>query len=45
MSEQMISIIFPDGSKKEYRKGITLEEIAASIRSSLKKESSSRESE
>ncbi len=37
MSEQMISIIFPDGSKKEYRKGITLEEIAASIRSSLKK--------
>ncbi|WP_242142952.1 MULTISPECIES: threonine--tRNA ligase [unclassified Bacillus cereus group] len=37
MSEQMINIIFPDGSKKEYRKGSTLEEIAASIRSSLKK--------
>ncbi|EOW9527158.1 threonine--tRNA ligase [Bacillus cytotoxicus] len=37
MSEQMINIIFPDGSKKEYKKGITLEEIAASIRSSLKK--------
>ncbi|EMA6343953.1 threonine--tRNA ligase [Bacillus cytotoxicus] len=37
MSKQMINIIFPDGSKKEYRKGITLEEIAASIRSSLKK--------
>lgn len=33
----MINIIFPDGSAKEYVKGITLEEIAASISSSLKK--------
>ncbi|KEK23462.1 threonine--tRNA ligase [Bacillus gaemokensis] len=37
MSEQMIKIIFPDGSVKEYVRGITLEEIAASISSSLKK--------
>ncbi|WP_243522009.1 threonine--tRNA ligase [Bacillus pseudomycoides] len=37
MREQMIKIIFPDGSSKEYRKGITLEEIAASISPSLKK--------
>ncbi|MGG3524229.1 threonine--tRNA ligase [Bacillus pseudomycoides] len=37
MREQMINIIFPDGSAKEYVKGITLEEIAASISSSLKK--------
>ncbi|PEY37272.1 threonine--tRNA ligase [Bacillus cereus] len=37
MREQMIKIIFPDGSAKEYRKGITLEEIAASISPSLKK--------
>ncbi|PEB50501.1 threonine--tRNA ligase [Bacillus pseudomycoides] len=37
MREQMIKIIFPDGSVKEYVKGITLEEIAASISSSLKK--------
>ncbi|PED05645.1 threonine--tRNA ligase [Bacillus pseudomycoides] len=37
MREQMIKIIFPDGSAKEYVKGITLEEIAASISSSLKK--------
>lgn len=33
----MIKIIFPDGSVKEYVRGITLEEIAASISSSLKK--------
>ena len=33
----MINIIFPDGSAKDYVKGITLEEIAASISSSLKK--------
>lgn len=33
----MINIIFPDGSAKEYVKGITLEEIAASISPSLKK--------
>ncbi|HGE5781147.1 TPA: threonine--tRNA ligase [Bacillus pseudomycoides] len=37
MREQMINIIFPDGSAKEYVKGITLEEIAASISPSLKK--------
>ncbi|MDM5188697.1 threonine--tRNA ligase [Bacillus sp. DX4.1] len=37
MSEQVIRIIFPDGSEKEYVKGITLEAIAASISSSLKK--------
>ncbi|WJE54943.1 threonine--tRNA ligase [Bacillus cereus] len=37
MREQMIKIIFPDGSAKEYRKGITLKEIAASISPSLKK--------
>lgn len=37
MREQMINIIFPDGSAKDYVKGITLEEIAASISSSLKK--------
>ncbi|MDM5154914.1 threonine--tRNA ligase [Bacillus sp. DX1.1] len=37
MSEQVIRIIFPDGSAKEYVKGITLEAIAASISSSLKK--------
>ncbi|PGE93752.1 threonine--tRNA ligase [Bacillus pseudomycoides] len=37
MREQMINIIFPDGSAKDYVKGITLEEIAASISSGLKK--------
>ncbi|RAN80155.1 threonine--tRNA ligase [Bacillus sp. SRB_331] len=37
MKEQMIEIKFPDGSVKEYVKGITLEEIAGSISSSLKK--------
>ncbi|WP_439741644.1 threonine--tRNA ligase [Bacillus pseudomycoides] len=37
MRKQMINIIFPDGSAKDYVKGITLEEIAASISSSLKK--------
>ncbi|WP_459503169.1 threonine--tRNA ligase [Bacillus sp. C1] len=37
MREQMISIIFPDGSMKEFAKGINLEEIAASISPSLKK--------
>ncbi|PFE01115.1 threonine--tRNA ligase [Bacillus cereus] len=37
MREQMIKIIFPDGSAKEFVKGITLEEIADSISSSLKK--------
>ena len=43
MKEQMIEIKFPDGSVKEFVKGITLEEIAGSISSSLK-ESSCRES-
>ncbi|OPA43602.1 MULTISPECIES: threonine--tRNA ligase [Bacillus cereus group] len=38
MKEQMIEIKFPDGSVKEFVKGITLEEIAGSISSSLKKE-------
>ncbi|EEK78988.1 threonine--tRNA ligase [Bacillus cereus] len=37
MKEQMIEIQFPDGSVKEFVKGITLEEIAGSISSSLKK--------
>ncbi|MDA1906583.1 threonine--tRNA ligase [Bacillus cereus] len=37
MEEQMIEIKFPDGSVKEFVKGITLEEIAGSISSSLKK--------
>ncbi|MGF2773092.1 threonine--tRNA ligase [Bacillus cereus] len=37
MKEQMIGIKFPDGSVKEFVKGITLEEIAGSISSSLKK--------
>ncbi|PFA22929.1 MULTISPECIES: threonine--tRNA ligase [Bacillus cereus group] len=37
MREQMIEIIFPDGSIKEFVKGITLEEIAGSISTSLKK--------
>ncbi|PFE98108.1 threonine--tRNA ligase [Bacillus thuringiensis] len=37
MKEQMIEIKFPDGSEKEFGKGITLEEIAGSISSSLKK--------
>ncbi|HHT7236789.1 MULTISPECIES: threonine--tRNA ligase [Bacillus] len=37
MKEQMIEIKFLDGSVKEFVKGITLEEIAGSISSSLKK--------
>lgn len=37
MKEQMIEIKFSDGSVKEFGKGITLEEIAGSISSSLKK--------
>ncbi|PEE69350.1 threonine--tRNA ligase [Bacillus cereus] len=37
MKEQMLEIKFPDGSVKEFGKGITLEEIAGSISSSLKK--------
>ncbi|MGR5876702.1 TGS domain-containing protein [Bacillus pacificus] len=37
MKEQMIEIKFPDGSVKEFVKGITLEEIAGSISNSLKK--------
>ncbi|MGF9767368.1 threonine--tRNA ligase [Bacillus albus] len=37
MNEQMIEIKFPDGSVKAFVKGITLEEIAGSISSSLKK--------
>ncbi|MBE7149768.1 threonine--tRNA ligase [Bacillus mycoides] len=37
MKEQMIEIKFPDGSVKEFVKGITLEEIAGTISSSLKK--------
>lgn len=37
MKEQMIEIKFPDGSIKEFVKGITLEEIAGAISSSLKK--------
>ena len=36
MKEQMIEIKFPDGSVKEFVKGITLEEIAGSISNSLK---------
>ncbi len=35
----MIKLTFPDGSVKEYKKGITIEEIAASISSGLKKQS------
>ncbi|KUF22520.1 threonine--tRNA ligase [Bacillus sp. G3(2015)] len=37
MKEQMIEIQFPDGSVKEFVNGVTLEEIAGSISSSLKK--------
>lgn len=37
MKEQMIEIKFPDGSVKEFVKGITLEKIAGSISNSLKK--------
>ena len=37
MKEQMIEIKFPDGSVKEFVNGVTLEEIAGSISSSLKK--------
>ncbi|PFE96008.1 threonine--tRNA ligase [Bacillus thuringiensis] len=37
MKEQMIEIKFPDGRVEEFGKGITLEEIAGSISSSLKK--------
>ncbi|PFF13074.1 threonine--tRNA ligase [Bacillus cereus] len=37
MKEQMIEIKFPDGSVKEFVNGVTLEEIAESISSSLKK--------
>ncbi|MEK7016604.1 threonine--tRNA ligase [Bacillus sp. FSL R9-9410] len=37
MKEQMIEIKFPDGSVKKFVKGITLEEIAGAISSSLKK--------
>ncbi|PFQ49373.1 threonine--tRNA ligase [Bacillus cereus] len=37
MKEQMIEIKFPDDSVKEFVNGVTLEEIAASISSSLKK--------
>ncbi len=39
MKEQMIEIKFPDGSVKEFVKGITLEEIAGSISNSLKESS------
>ncbi|NRQ69608.1 threonine--tRNA ligase [Bacillus cereus] len=37
MKEQMIEIKFPDGRVKEFVNGVTLEEIAGSISSSLKK--------
>ncbi|PET96764.1 threonine--tRNA ligase [Bacillus cereus] len=37
MKEQMIEIKFPDGSVKEFVNGVTLEEIAGSISSILKK--------
>ena len=37
MKEQMIEIKFPDGSVKEFVNGVTLEEIAGSISSSLKR--------
>ncbi|MGE7881427.1 threonine--tRNA ligase [Bacillus sp. NPDC094077] len=37
MKEQMIEIKFLDGNVKEFSRGITLEEIAGSISSSLKK--------
>ena len=42
MKEQMIEIKFPDGSVKEFVKGITLEEIAGSISSSLKRKQSGK---
>ena len=35
----MIKILFPDGSEKEFEKGISIEEIAGSISSGLKKQS------
>ncbi|MBN2605405.1 MAG: threonine--tRNA ligase [Bacilli bacterium] len=35
----MIKILFPDGSAKEFEKGISIEEIAGSISSGLKKQS------
>lgn len=37
MKEQMIEIKFPDGSVKDFVNGVTLEEIAGSVSSSLKK--------
>ena len=40
MKEQMIEIKFPDGSVKEFVKGITLDEIAGSISNSLKRKQS-----
>lgn len=42
MKEQMIEIKFPDGSVKEFVKGITFRRNCWSISSSLKKESSCR---
>lgn len=35
----MINITFPDGSVKEFNKGITIEQIAGSISSGLRKKS------
>ncbi|MFC7395020.1 threonine--tRNA ligase [Scopulibacillus cellulosilyticus] len=37
MNDKLIQIIFPDGQKRTFPKGITLEEIAGAISTSLKK--------
>lgn len=37
MSENVISIVFPDGKVKEYQKGIAVSEVAESISSTLRK--------
>ena len=37
MGEKMIKVQFPDGQQKEYPQGITVESVAGSISSSLRK--------
>ena len=37
LDQQIVSITFPDGSKRDFKKGITVLQIAESISSSLKK--------
>ncbi len=40
-----VKVTFPDGAVREYESGITVEEVAASISSGLKKECGHRQSE